>query len=123
MQPDGTLITVSANDLSIVQYVGGSSAGTDQLTVNVFDATINEWVGAASLSAITAVPTLTANSFTVAVNQSIAAASFFTVSKCGSDNITKYQFEDTGGGSGHFAVNGTSQPDGTLSHGPCQQRG
>ena len=115
LQPDGTLITVSANDLSIVQYVGGSSAGTDQLTVNVFDATINEWVGAASLSAITAVPTLTANSFTVAVNQSIAAASFFTVSNPGGDNITKYQFEDTGGGSGHFAVNGTSQPDGTLS--------
>ena len=47
--------TVLASNVGSVQYVGGALAGTDQLTVNAFDATINAWVGAASLSAITAV--------------------------------------------------------------------
>ena len=113
LQPDGTLFTVLASNLGSVQYVGGASVGTDQLTVEAFDATIGVWAQA-SLSAITAVPTLTANGFTVAVNQPIAALTFFTVSNPGDDNITQYRFEDSGGGSGHFTLNGTLQPDGTV---------
>jgi hypothetical protein len=52
-EPDGQVITVSASNLSSVQYVGGSSAGTDALTVDSYDATTGTWIPAVSLSAVT----------------------------------------------------------------------
>jgi len=52
-EPDGQVITVSASNLSSVQYVGGSSAGTDALTVDAYDATTGTWIPAVSLSAVT----------------------------------------------------------------------
>jgi hypothetical protein len=52
-EPDGQVITVSASNLSGVQYVGGSSAGTDTLTVDAYDATTGTWIPAVSLSAVT----------------------------------------------------------------------
>ena len=100
VQPDGKVFTVSASNLSSVEYVNGSSVGTDHLTVEAFDATTG-LSGNASLNAIMLVPTLTANSFNIAANQSIAALTFFTVLNPGGDNITQYSFEDNGGGSGY----------------------
>ena len=113
VQPDGKVFTVSASNLSSVEYVNGSSVGTDHLTVEAFDATTG-LSGNASLNAIMLVPTLTANSFNIAANQSIAALTFFTVLNPGGDNVTQYSFEDNGGGSGYFTVNGSAQPDGTA---------
>jgi hypothetical protein len=52
-EPDGQVITVSASNLSGVQYVGGSSAGTDTLTVDAYDATTGTWIPSVSLSAVT----------------------------------------------------------------------
>jgi hypothetical protein len=49
----------------------------------------------------------------VAENQSIAASSLIaSISNPSGDNITLYIFEDAGGGSGYFTVNGVRQPDG-----------
>ncbi len=60
-----------------------------------------------------ATPTnINVSSFIVAVQQSVAASSFFTISNPLGDNITEYSFEDNGGGSGHFTVAGTVEPDG-----------
>ena len=52
-EPDGQVFTVSASNLSSVQYVGGSSAGTDTLTVDAYDATMGAWISSVSLSAVT----------------------------------------------------------------------
>ena len=60
-----------------------------------------------------AVPTISVSSFTVAAQQAVGAASFFTVSNpFGDFNITQYSFEENGGGSGHFTLAGTVEPDG-----------
>jgi hypothetical protein len=52
-EPDVQVITVSASNLNSVQYVGGSSAGTDTLTVDAYDATTGTWVPSVSFSAVT----------------------------------------------------------------------
>jgi hypothetical protein len=55
VEPDGQWIRASAN-WSNVQYVGGSSAGTDSLRVEVFDATTHAWVLSNVFKAATASP-------------------------------------------------------------------
>ena len=69
VEPAGQVFTVSASNLNNVQYVGGSSAGTDTLTVDAYDATIGAWVSSVSLSAVTTAtfPLANANDVTEAV--------------------------------------------------------
>jgi len=54
VEPDGQAFTISANNLSNVQYIGGSSAGTDTLTIDAYDATIGAWMPPFFVSAVTA---------------------------------------------------------------------
>ena len=56
--------------------------------------------------------TVNATSFTVSALQLVAASSFFTISNSNGDSITQYSFEDNGGGSGHFTLAGTIEPNG-----------
>jgi hypothetical protein len=60
-------------------------------------------------------PTINVNSnITIGENQSITPVSLITsISNPSDDSITQEGFLDQGGGSGHFAVNGVAQPDGT----------
>ena len=55
VEPDGQWIVASAN-WSNVQYVGGSSAGTDALKVEAYDATTKSWVLSNVFKATTASP-------------------------------------------------------------------
>jgi len=48
--------------------------------------------------------------FLIGDNQTDPISSFFSVSNPGNHSITQYLFEDLGG-TGHFSVNGTAQPD------------
>jgi V8-like Glu-specific endopeptidase len=52
-QPDNTWVDVAAANLSAVQYIGGSSPGTDTLNVEVYDATTGTWSAYSSLTATT----------------------------------------------------------------------
>ena len=116
-KPDGQVIDVPANDLSTVQYVGGSSPGSDTLEVGVYDDTTNSDAWSSPFTAATTIAltlTVSALSFSVSENQSFAISSDFTVSNPDGDNIAQYVFEDFGGGSGHFSVGGTAQPDGQV---------
>ena len=54
---------------------------------------------------------VTGESFSIGEDQSAAISSDFTVSNPNGDSITQYVFEDFGGGSGHFSVGGTAEPD------------
>ena len=78
-----------------------SGAGLVQVDPAVADAE----AGAVVVSAL---------NFSVSENQSFAISSDFTVSNPDGDNIAQYVFEDFGGGSGHFSVGGTAQPDGQV---------
>jgi hypothetical protein len=61
VEPAGQQFTVSASNLGNVQYVGGSSAGTDTIVVDVYDATVGAWLPAASVNAVTTAPFPLAN--------------------------------------------------------------
>ena len=63
---------------------------------------------------IAPLPTVSVTSFTVAAHQAVAASSFLTVSDQNGDNITQYSLDNTGGGSGHFTVAGTVEPNGQV---------
>ena len=56
VEPNGQAFTVSASNLSSVQYIGGGSVGTDTLLVDAYDASAAEWLPAASISAVTTAP-------------------------------------------------------------------
>ena len=50
------------------------------------------------------------SNITASPGQVFAASSLFTASDPDGDAITQYDFWDTGGGGGHFLVNGVTQP-------------
>jgi ELWxxDGT repeat protein len=52
----GQPFTITANNLSSVEYVGGVSAGTDTITLDAYDATAGAWLPAVSLNAVTMAP-------------------------------------------------------------------
>ena len=56
IQPDDQWILVPASNLSSVQYVGGSSPGSETLAVSVFDGTTNSYSSYSTLTATTAAP-------------------------------------------------------------------
>jgi hypothetical protein len=56
------------------------------------------------------VVTVTNSSVKAGAGQIFAAASLFSASDPDGDAITQYDFWDTGGGGGHFLVNGVTQP-------------
>jgi len=122
-------------DKAYIQYVGGSSSGSDTIAVAVYDATIGQWTPYQLVTATTtassesgapagSVPALFAFRFngtpvvnvqniSVAENASIAASSMITsVTHQALDSITEYAFLDEGGGTGHLTLNGITQADG-----------
>ena len=106
-------ITVNASALSTVDLLGGTSAGTDTVEVRAFNGSYwGDWVPMTADITGAVSPTVNVSSFTVAAHQSIAASSFFTISNPNGDSITEYSFEDNGGGSGHFNLSGTTEPNG-----------
>ena len=113
-EPDSQWIYVAASNLGNVAYVGGSSPGSDTLYVEVYDATGSTWSAHSTLAATTydIPPTVNVQNVTVAENAAIPVASLITsVSNPSDDSITEYGFYDAGSGSGHFTVDGTSEPD------------
>ncbi len=119
VEPDDYWVDVSTGSLSSVQYVGGSSPGSEPLYVDVYDATTGTWSVSSSLTATTTAshvaPTVTAvASVTVTENEAIAASSLISsITNPSNDSITLDIFKDDGGGSGYFTVNGVHQLDGS----------
>ena len=111
-ESDGQWIQADSNWTN-VQYVGGSSVGTDTLELEIYDSTIGSFIGSPTFTATTTVaPSVTAQSFSVSENQSVAISNDFSVSNPSGDSITQYWFWDGGTGNGHFTVAGTTEPDG-----------
>ncbi len=114
-QPINGDIIVSASQLAQTTYRPGS--GTDTLWVKAYDGA--QWSGwsqaftvTAHIAAVNTPPMVTPVSanITASTGQSLAASALFTVSDPDGDAIAQYDFWDTGGGGGHFLVNGVTQP-------------
>jgi hypothetical protein len=113
VQPDGPWIVVSAAALSELQYLGGSSPGSEAVFVEAYDATAGVWTGYQPQTATTTgpsgtIPSVSVQNLDVAENGGVAATSFVSVSNVGAHNITEYEFFDFGG-VGHLTVNGVAQ--------------
>jgi hypothetical protein len=101
-------INANAGNVSSVDFVGGSSAGSQTLYVQVFDANAGTWSPLSSITATTTVPaSVTGSSFSIAEDQSVAITSELTLSNPNDDSVS-YRFWDTGG-SGHLSINGTAE--------------
>jgi prophage maintenance system killer protein len=100
---------VSAAQLTQVTYQSG--AGTDTLWVRAGDgAQWSAWTSAFTVAApidTGPVVTLTSANISAMHGQSFQASSLFTASDPLNDPMTQYDFWDTGGGGGYFALNGT----------------
>jgi Ca2+-binding RTX toxin-like protein len=106
-------IDVSAADLANTEYVGGSSPATEQVWVRANDGlewgAWRAWNMTTALHIPNAAPVITAADSTVLLNDVVSAASLFSVTDADNDSITRYEFWDSTGGSGHFEVNGVEQ--------------
>ena len=111
-EPDGQWVSVSPSNLSSVDYVGGSSAGSQTLSVAIYDATTGAWSANSFTATTTSPASVTGYNFSVHPHQRVAISSHFSLSNPSGDNVVEYAFFDQGGGRGHFTVGGTAQPNG-----------
>jgi Ca2+-binding RTX toxin-like protein len=122
VQAAGQWIGVTAADLNTVRYVGGSTAGSESLFIDVNDGEIaaSSVAAMASLTATTTqaqtnhAPVITVHDAVVAANQSVAASSLITsaTDPDAGDSITDYFFWDGSDGGGYLTVNGAVQAAG-----------
>jgi hypothetical protein len=112
-QPTNGDIYVPAAQLPQTTYQSGN--GTDTLWVRANDGT--QWSAWSPSFTVNAqridtppVVSVSNSNITASPGQVFAAASLFTVSDPDGVAITQYDFWDTGGGGGHFFVNGVTQP-------------
>ena len=102
-------IDVTAAQLSQLSYQSGS--GADTLWVRANDgAQWSPWSSSFTVTApIDTPPTVSVSNMTATHGQSFAASALFTASDSDGEAIAKYAFWDTGGGGGHFLLNGVAQ--------------
>ena len=75
-QPDGNWVDVPSADLNAVQYVGGSTPGTDTIDVEILDGVTGAWSASAALTATTTTVNLQDFSFAGAMaGYSVAGSS------------------------------------------------
>ena len=100
-------IDVAAAQLGQVSYQAGSA--TDTLWVRASDGFLwGAWSPAFTVSPpVDTPPLVTASNVTATHGESFAASSLFNAIDLDGDPITEYDFWNTGGGGGYFALNGT----------------
>jgi len=110
MQPNGQEFDVTAAQLAQLRYVAGS--GVDTVWVKANDGI--EWGGWSNSFTVTPppdqAPVVTTSSVVTALGDHLLASNLFGVTDADHDAIAQYDFWDTGGGGGHFALNGVAQP-------------
>ena len=117
-QPAGTIITVSASQLSSTYFVAGTVGdglqirASDGLTWSAGDTAA--W--APFVVTIDRRPLVTTANVNETVNTVVALSSLFSVSDADGDSITRYELWDStrDPNSGHFVVNGVTQAAGTI---------
>ncbi len=108
-QPESQGITVSAANLSTVNYVGAGTAGSETEWVQVYDG--YEWGAWRSwtMTSVNTPPVANAVDASLRPNQARSAATLFSVTDADGDAIMQYRFWDGGAGGGYFTVSGAQQ--------------
>ncbi len=123
-QPNG--VWISAFPGVTVKYVAGASPGSDTLGVGIHDGTTNSNIttSVVATSTHTAPVVTVVPSVSIGEGQSISASSLIvSISNPSGDAIANDIFENLGGGSGYFTVNGVRQADGVwITAAPSQTR-
>ena len=113
-QPALTTITVAADQLAGLRYVGGSVQGDGKLRVRAYDGyawgTWTTWDVVSSNHGTNAAPEVSAADGAVGLGASTPVAGLFGVSDADGDPALKYQFRDAGSGGGYFSLGGVVQP-------------
>jgi Ca2+-binding RTX toxin-like protein len=107
-------IEVAATDLAVLEYVAGTTPGTEGVWVRASDGMQwggwKHWSITSALHLDDAAPEVQAAATqTVTLDQAVNASSFFSVSDADGDPVLNYQFYDSTTGKGHFTVNGVAQ--------------
>src|SRR4051812_48023412 len=91
-------IDVSAANLSSVNFVGGSTSGTEVEWIQVFAG--GEWSSWVSwnIATVNNAPVAIASNRSVTFNTALAASTLFSASDQDGDAITQYRFWDSGAG-------------------------
>ncbi len=108
-------VWISAAPSENVQYVAGSSPGSDTLGVGIHDATTNsDFSTSIVVTTVHAAPVVTAvPNISLGENLSIPVSSIASIFNPSGDDILENIYEDFGGGSGYFTLNGLKYPDST----------
>ena len=114
-QSSGAWITVSSANLAQLSYFGGSTAGSENVDIKVFDGQAWSDYQAATVTTKEVLPAiLTLQSQTVDVNASIAISSVISsVRDPNNYAVTSYRFWDEGSAGGYLALNGVKQASAT----------
>jgi cytochrome oxidase Cu insertion factor (SCO1/SenC/PrrC family) len=119
VQAAGTIITLSAGNLSQASFVTGTVA--DGLQIRAFDGSIWSAADNASWAPFTVTPiyfppVVSTSNVDLAFNQTVALSTLFSASDPNGLTITRYQLWDSSRdpSSGHFVVNGTTQAAGVV---------
>ena len=113
-----SFLVVDAAQLSQVQFVGGSSGGTDNIIITADDGEVWAKTSAGDYPTGTITTTGTPNTppsvsvidRSVDDGEAVAASSLFTATDADGDVLTRYAFKDVSAGGGHFALNGAEIP-------------
>ena len=104
----GVVHLLTASQLSQLTYVGGSNAGSDQITIQSYDG--SAW-SAAKTATITIAPppTVNVNNKSISASQTITGASLIaSVADPAGDAITQYSFMNSGADGGKLLLNGNA---------------
>jgi hypothetical protein len=108
-------VWISATPSDNVQYVAGSSPGSDTLGVGIHDATTDSDISTSVVATTIHAPPVVIAVLNVSLGegQSIPVSSIASISNPSGDDILEVIYEDFGGGSGYFTLNGLKYPDNT----------
>jgi hypothetical protein len=108
----GGTVVVNASNLQNVWVRGGSTPGTDTITVRAHDGF--GYGNTASFNLTTRfpnrAPVVSVQDFATGLGQSMPVTRLFSASDADNDAIQTYRFWDSGTGGGFFSVNGVAQP-------------
>ncbi len=112
-QAADTTISLTADQLAGLQYVGGDIQGTEKLKARTWDGLAwgawTAWDMISSDHAANAAPVVTASASRVGINAAVSAASLFGINDADGDAVQQYQFRDVTDGGGYLTLNGAAQ--------------
>lgn len=115
-QPAGASISVTADQLPLLQYVAGGETASERVWARVSDGTTwsawTPWNMTSAPHLTNIAPVVSASNVTIGLGEAVAMSGLFAVSDADGDTPTKYEFWDDVNGGGRFVLDGVDQAAG-----------